>query len=286
MTNTGTALTVDRAVFPSVTGPVTVHSVFASAANLATGGGLFTLVTASRPAGPGTAVLDVASMLELSLEKGRAGELTGDCLRIGDAVIDLAPASRWEPRHIVGPLEPEAVAVLAHRLEGCGLGDGPQPRDLTASSPFQRAVAAQLASRTSAFVAAVAAGSPAYAHDAATRLLGLGSGLTPSGDDWLAGFGYVAAAIPGPLEAALEAIDRAAQPGATVDVALSVIRHALHGRAIDPLQDLLAALTRPPGPDIGAALDRLAEVGHSSGTDMALGLLAAAQLTIHTQGAQ
>lgn len=286
MASTGTAVTVDRAVFPSVTGPVTVHSVFASAANLSTSGGLFTLVSASRPAGPGTAVIDVGTMAELALEAGRAGELTGDCLRLGDTVIDLAPASRWESRRIDGAVEPASVAVLAKRLEGCGLGDGPRPRHVASVSPFQRAVAAQLASRTEAFVAAVASGSPAYAHDAATRLLGLGSGLTPSGDDWLAGFGYVAASLPGRLDAALEAISRAAQPGATVDVALSVIHHALQGRAIDPLQDLLAALTRPPGPDIGAALDRLAEVGHSSGTDMALGLLAAAQLTIHTQGAQ
>lgn len=244
------------------------------------------LLRSTRPAGPGTAVLAVDTIAALGLETGGTGELSGDCLRLGDAVIDLAPASAWEPRRIVGPLRPASVAALARRLDGCGLGDGPEPRAPATAGPFQRAVAAQLASRTDAFVASVAAGSPAYAHDAASRLLGLGSGLTPSGDDWLAGFGYLAASLPGTLDIALEAIERAAQPGATVDVALSVIRHALRGRAIDPLQDLLAALTRPPGPDIGAALDRLAEVGHSSGTDMALGLLAAAQLTIHSQGAQ
>lgn len=284
MTRSGIATTLDREVIGSLTGPVTVHSVFASAANLETRGGLFTLTAASRPAGPRTAVTDLATLAGLGLEAGQHGELSNESLVVGGLHLDLSPATPWQPAAPTGPLRRQAVEELARALNARRLGDGADPGP---DSPFEAAVSAALEARTQRFVDAVRDGRADDATAAATSLLGLGQGMTPSGDDWLAGFAFVAAHFPDRLETALIAVREAARQGSTVDVSLAILDNALAGRATDPLHHLLAALTGPPGPDIVAALARLAEIGHSSGIDMTLGLLAAAHIiTTHPQGAQ
>ncbi|MHA6523544.1 oxamate carbamoyltransferase subunit AllH family protein [Tessaracoccus sp. G1721] len=285
MTRTGIAITVDREVFPSATGAVSIHSVFATAANLSTSAGLVTVVAGSRPAGPRTVVVDLPTLDGLALRPGNQGELTPARLRLGDHEFDLTRAATWQPVPLDGPILPAAVDELAARLDGVRLGDGPAGRS-AGPTPFEEAVAAELDARTREFDDAVARHHLADARGAAARLLGLGQGLTPSGDDWLAGFVLAAHHAPETLGTATAAVDGAARPGATVDVSLSILRNALQGHAIDPLHRLLAALTRPPGPGIDEALAALADVGHSSGTDMALGLLSAAHLTTHPQGAQ
>ncbi|AQX15794.1 MULTISPECIES: oxamate carbamoyltransferase subunit AllH family protein [Tessaracoccus] len=285
MTRAGTATVVDREMFPSAAGPVSVHSVFRAAANLATPAGLVTLVAASRPAGPRTVVTDLAALDALALEPGQTGDLSATRLRLGALDLDLTGATAWRPTGLDGPIRRDALGQLADRLDGVRLGDGPTP-STAEPTPFQAAVAAGLAAGTRDFTDAVARSHRDDARIAATRLLGLGHGLTPSGDDWLAGFVLVAHHAPDRLGTATAAVDDAARPGTTVDVSLSILTNALQGRAIDPLHRLLAALTRPAGTGIDEALAALADVGHSSGTDMALGLLAAAHLTTNPQGAQ
>lgn len=283
MTRTGIASTVDRGVFPSASGTVSVHSVFATAANLATSAGLVTLVAASKPAGPSTVVTDLRTFEGLELRPGQQGELTATRLLLGGLDLDLTRATPWHPTRLDGPIRRDSVDELAARLVGVRLGDGPTPG---AETLFLAAVAAELDARTRDFTDAVTRGHLDDARRAAARLLGLGQGLTPSGDDWLTGFVLAAHHAPDHLGTATAAVDDAARPGATVDVSLSILRNALQGRAIDPLHRLLAALTRPPGPGLDEALAALADVGYSSGTDMALGLLAAAHLTTTPQGAQ
>lgn len=286
MRREGSVTTVDRGMFPAATGPVTVHSLFPSAANLQTRGGLVTLAALSKPAGPGTAVLDLDDLHGLGLAPGLAGELTPDRLTLGQLDLDLKPATSWQPPQPEGALRPASVGALAEHLSGSGLGDGAASGRREASTPFRAAVRTELDARTRDFTEAVRKARADDATRAASRLLGLGQGLTPSGDDWLSGFALTAVHFPGVLDTAVAAVDAAAQPGTTVDLSLSIIRNALQGRAIDPLHRLLAALTSPSRVEIGEALALLADVGHSSGIDMALGLLAAAQLTTHPQGAQ
>lgn len=285
MARTGIATTVDRGVFPAATGAVSVHSVFRAAANLSTASGLVTVVAASRPAGPSTIVTDLSSLEGLALQPGQTGEITAERLLMGHLELDLTRAADWRPAPVDRRPLAATVAELAARLAGVRLGEGrtgPTPE----TTPFQAAIAAELDARTRDFTGAVARRHLDDARRAALRLLGLGQGLTPSGDDWLAGFVFAAHYHPDRIGIALPAVAAVAQPGATVDVSLSILRNALQGRAIDPLHRLLAALTRPAGPGIDEALAALADVGHSSGTDMALGLLAAAHLTTNPQGAQ
>jgi Protein of unknown function (DUF2877) len=119
----------------------------------------------------------------------------------------------------------------------------------------------------------------AAAVSAATSLLGAGPGLTPSGDDVLAGFLAGAAAFGIDATGLHEAIAVLA-PARTTALSAALLWHAARGECIDELAGLAAVLTsqRPLGPErAGPAVSRLLSVGHTSGAALALGLVTAAE---------
>jgi len=114
---------------------------------------------------------------------------------------------------------------------------------------------------------------------AATRLLGSGPGLTPSGDDVLTGFLAGAAAFgldSGPLRETVAVL----APARTTALSAALLWHAARGECIDELAGLAAVLTsrRPGAPErAGPVVSRLLSVGHTSGAALALGLVTAAE---------
>lgn len=110
---------------------------------------------------------------------------------------------------------------------------------------------------------------------AATRLLGVGAGLTPSGDDFVGG-----ALFARHLVASLQDWDAA---GASIITAAAerthIISHALladlaRGASYAPLHALVAALAQDDADAALAAARELITIGHSSGWDMLAGFTA------------
>lgn len=140
-------------------------------------------------------------------------------------------------------------------------------------------------------VAALRTGDPATAAQLARRtLLGRGPGLTPSGDDVLAGLlagvRLLGQAAPQDTTGSLvPAVTRSgaaiAAAGTTSTTALSaaLLQHAVRGEIAVPAERVLVALTGHRA--LVPALDRLLAIGSSSGRDLTLGLLAAAELVLH-----
>ena len=113
---------------------------------------------------------------------------------------------------------------------------------------------------------------------AARQLVGAGPGLTPSGDDFLAGFlvGARQTAKNAPQVAFLGSLgqDLSAQHGKSGDIACAYLAHAAAGRAGRPLTKLARAIT--DGADVRAtrtATHDAMRMGHSSGSDGSFGLL-------------
>ena len=132
---------------------------------------------------------------------------------------------------------------------------------------------------------ALAAADHDAATIAATSLLGAGPGLTPSGDDVLAGFLAGAAAFGIDATALCEAIAVVA-PERTTALSAALLWHAARGECIDELAGLAVALTsqRPGGAEqAGLAVSRLLSVGHTSGAALALGLVTAAKTARRAQ---
>ena len=106
------------------------------------------------------------------------------------------------------------------------------------------------------------------------ELLGRGPGLTPAGDDVLAGW-LLAVHHDPDLHADLATAVEAA-PVTTTALSAALLREAVRGRGV-PAAVALADALGGHG-EVGAALDRLLRVGHTSGAALALGLLRGAGL--------
>ncbi len=106
-------------------------------------------------------------------------------------------------------------------------------------------------------------------------LLGRGPGLTPSGDDVLAGYLLAAGAFGLEIEQVRQAAAERA-PQATSALSAQLLRHAARGEAVRELIDLAAALTHPDA-TLSVVTARLLQVGHTSGASLAWGALLAGE---------
>ena len=134
--------------------------------------------------------------------------------------------------------------------------------------------------------ASLAAGNDEAMLAAARRLIGVGDGLTPMGDDLLAG------AVAGMLlmgrslgdEGCAATMQRLEGPvmehaaAATTTFSAALLGHAFRGEVAAPAAALMAALAGRG--DAAAAANELLEVGHSSGPALATGILAGARAAI------
>jgi Protein of unknown function (DUF2877) len=163
--------------------------------------------------------------------------------------IVISPVRQWAPACVSpGTLVPAAVArVLAALPDAASAGvDGALLRRLRGADPAS----------------------------AVPRLLGHGPGLTPSGDDVLAGFLLGARASGLDVSPLRREVMRRA-PDATTALSATLLWHAARGECTDEVAGLAVVLCGRGAPE--AALSRLLAVGHTSGAALAWGLTAAAE---------
>jgi hypothetical protein len=114
---------------------------------------------------------------------------------------------------------------------------------------------------------------------AALRVLGLGHGLTPSGDDFVGGICFALKHAPrdawrAELPAVLAEIRKAAATSTNV-ISAALLDDLIDGASYGALHELLAALQHRPLPEIARATQALLDIGATSGADMLAGLLVA-----------
>ena len=193
----------------------------------------------------------------------------GDGTLVGDGYAEVTGRLRaqvrrwWDPTPVLGPL---SLARLAHgerALDGVtgrwGLSGHAMPRILAD---------------------ACVAGDLTHAVEAAERIVGLGPGLTPSGDDALAGLllalRLLGGAVPGGGRAVwladwLGAAVTAHASDRTTSLAATLLHCAARGQAS---VEAAAVLRGIAGQDpLVPAARRLLATGHTSGADLAWGLL-------------
>lgn len=204
----------------------------------------------------------------------------GSLLRLASPADGLAP---WRPPP--GPATLDDAAALranAARLHAGALGE---PRGFgawLAGRPLAFPLEAA-AGRAHALARACTDDDPGRAAEAARALLGLGPGLTPSGDDLVGGafFARALLARAGAVDAAAwcgaaEAV-RAAAARLTHPIGAALLGDLLAGEGWAPLHDLAAALAADDGSGALDAARRLTRLGHSSGWDLLAGFVAGAR---------
>jgi hypothetical protein len=199
-------------------------------------------------------------------------------IHAGGLVIDSGGAPTWRPQPAPPPSEQalgEGLQALEERLPGrlppegladfLRLGARPPGRIARAAAPAIRALRQWLST---------AGDHQPCPPEPVTTLVGLGPGLTPSGDDFLCG-----------ALAALRALERreraqalwaavACQPtGATSPLSLAHLRAAAEVGLAAPLDDLLNALITGHCDRVRAGLTRLTRVDHHSPWDALAGCI-------------
>ena len=177
----------------------------------------------------------------------------------------------------MGPLEAAKLAPNLRVLERLLLATAPARSiafliDDRGGRTFASAFEKELARRLSAGVARLARGD---LEGGAAELKGMGYGLTPSGDDFLAGFllGMRAMEMAAGIDLAAERhavreAARGANPFSEV-----MLRSAAEGRCFERANSLIQALFEGAEADVVRHARRLFAVGASSGADLAVGLL-------------
>ena len=118
--------------------------------------------------------------------------------------------------------------------------------------------------------------------DGVRQLLGRGPGLTPVGDDVLAGALVTLRALASPAADRLADAVQAAAPTRTTAVSVAVLHHAARGECTPALATLLEAVRS--GGALRPAADELLRLGHTSGAGLLWGVLTGLAVTGHGRG--
>ncbi len=240
-------------VAPLVTGPprrVAAVATTPTAAYFTTGDParpLLCVVTADAVRLPCALVLGPGRPLPTAAASGIVGE---GALRAGG--LSVRVGRWWRPPRPRGlGRMPAVTGVLTRRV--------PDPLDSAGRAALTH------------LVRALAAGEPLAGP--VGRLVGRGPGLTPLGDDVLAGALVTLVGMDSPAAGRLAAAVDAAARGRTTAVSAALLTHAARGECVPQLADLLHAAR--DGDRLDAAVESLLRVGHTSGAGLAHGVLAA-----------
>ncbi|MDL4771084.1 MULTISPECIES: DUF2877 domain-containing protein [Thermomonosporaceae] len=225
---------------------------------------------------PPNAVVVVAERRDRPFHRIREGleAWVGDG-RVEAAGLHVRVRRWWAPSPALGTMSPPALArglrslensLTAAGMTGGGLAGHPDPL--------------QLAERC-------AAGDLAGAVEAAERIVGLGPGLTPSGDDILSGMLVSLRLLGGAVRPGGTAVWLADWLGAAVTadagtrttaLSATLLHCAAAGGAGAEVAAVLRGVAGHEAP--AAAVRRLLSVGHTSGADLAWGVLAGSRATL------
>ncbi len=231
-------LGVGAAAALAVGGIGTVVGVYSRAAYVRLPGGLMALTTFDVSSGA------LHARAQVDFHRLRLHDrvvVTPSLLQAGPILVDLAGAEVWR-----GQL-PSAAELDGGQALAVELLDRAPPSSLTTAPSDLDDLAG-----------------------VAGRIGGVGPGLTPAGDDCLAGMLLVARIRGG--EAAEPDLVAVAGSVDTNEVAAAFLVWAARGQSIEPVHRFLVSAAQGRSADAADALAALVRFGHSSGADLAFGL--------------
>jgi Protein of unknown function (DUF2877) len=262
------------------------------------GGPLLLICRPDVPLAPNAFAVDVEPHVALEDQGFRVGHVvslggSGPADHDADWVIALETTALWEPRPGIAPITPRDLAdrVRVTRAivvaEGAGESLLPLLWALEGGAHGLGSGMAGMAARAAGRLCDAAIHSDASAVARAARgLAGLGPGLTPSGDDLLAGFVGAWTLVGDALGG-----DRAARARVAAAVVAGAARgasplggiwleHARRGELLEPMTRFVTSLLAPDPRGLDAAVRGALAVGSSSGTDWMVGFLLGASVPL------
>jgi hypothetical protein len=136
-------------------------------------------------------------------------------------------------------------------------------------------MAAALEQRAAMLGAALRRGDAEAASTYAKAMVGLGPGLTPSGDDFLVGLFAVLHVPESPCHGLKDLCAKlvADAVGKTNAISVAALKAAAHGRVREPVHALMRELVAGTCESVKAALAPVLAIGSTSGADMVAGIV-------------
>jgi hypothetical protein len=271
-----------------------VHSVFRRVINVVTPAGqLISLCGREHDDAPWSLRADVDGWAAWRVQAGAAvyADLDAVTVHDGGPRISLGGVRAWDA--VAEPITADRDRLIdrAHELACVVRASGVPGGALR--GPAHDLFAAVVAERISTGLADIVAGELAgHADDvevAASSLLGLGPGLTPSGDDALTGLALVVSRPGSCATRVLPALRRVLSRHVDRTTALSwaTLSAAVNGKARQRFLDLVDILVSRDHAEpvlLRERAGRVIGIGRTSGTDIACGVLAGIELEIQLRG--
>lgn len=235
--------------------------------------------------GPLNAIVEAPACAELlaSLTAGSFVAIRDGAVHIAGFRLDARDAKRWQPSVLSGDAQVGAAArgarsvsaIAGHEAPADGLSRLAFGLDGEVGLPGVLArVAAPHLAELSEWVARrlETPTDGGWARLAPCGLLGMGPGLTPSGDDLICGVLIALSALGrGEVGGKLALAVDSEAPRRTTSLSGAFLRAAGDGQGSEVLHETIAAMIRGDGGKLPLLVRRLGEVGHTSGWDALAG---------------
>ena len=264
-----------------------VHSVFKRVINIElSGGGLFTLASCDLDDAPDTIIVDSADFSEMHVAAGQRVNTVGALMRVGPFLnVRFEGVKAWRgelPRYPAdASLLRRNLNALTDHLQRAADAVG-MLRLAAGGNSFEHDVSAALAARSARLCDALLRRNIDDAHIHAKSMIGLGPGLTPSGDDYLVGLFAVLNILRSPSQMlscdCLEMI--AGAEFATNAISYAALSKSATGRIRATISELIERLLHGTETDFLAPLARVLDIGSTSGSDIVAGIVSGLRLQL------
>lgn len=265
-----------------------VHSTFRRTINIRNliDGEIYTIATNRIDNAPNTLIIDKDSLDDCKIEVGDKVISDSRLLYIENhLIIDLTLVKEWEmqlqPYPERASLLQRNVSVLKKYLYSNGsvksfIYDSPN------LLPFEVETNRLLKERTNLLIQSLEKNDLNNAFKTALSLVGLGPGLTPSGDDFLVGLFTVIHMHNSPLKKYRPLCQKIVEESfqLTNEISYYALKQASISQVRESINHLLREVVHGEELSIIQAANQVLAIGSSSGTDITLGLIAGLELTI------
>ncbi|MFJ5759967.1 DUF2877 domain-containing protein [Neobacillus sp. NPDC093182] len=269
-----------------------VHSTFNRTLNIKCfeNGDLYTIACSKLDNGPNTLIIDVDNMKSMKIVVDDRVRVENNLLYIANKhTISIDKVNIWESvlpsyTHNVEILK-QNVMKMKEYINFHGVGGGMKKNVITQNA-FEAEVSNMLENRTLLLFNELLNHRISSALPHAISLVGLGPGLTPSGDDFLTGLFAVFNMKNSPFypyRSFCEEVLKKAK-NLTNDISYMTLKKAAIGKVRESIISLLNNLFVEDEEDLFLSLNKLLSIGSSSGTDIALGIVFGIESNIRAGG--
>jgi hypothetical protein len=269
-----------------------VHSVFNRTVNIQSveTGELYTVACHEIDNGPNTLVIQVDCFNPINLAINDRVYAENNILHFANKMaITIDKVAMWDS---VLPIYPHNVEILNRNLtkmrdyiDRHGIGGGMKKSNHSPTA-FEIELSRMLEERTVSLLTELSNNRMSESIEKASKLIGLGPGLTPSGDDFLVGL-FTVLNIQNSTNYSFKnfckEVVKLAKP-LTNDISYMAMQKASIGKVRESIVSLVNSILYGTEEDLILSLNKVLKIGSSSGTDIALGIVAGLEANILAGG--